>query len=718
MSDKEDSKQMDEQEENRRISVQVSSLSTQLIESIDKQSRLEEQLKHAKKALAAQKDVVAQCESARGEAERLRGELAAREGELARQGEELAEAREARLAAEGAVERLNKEIEDLTTSLFDEANRMVAKARKEKHAVEQHNTRLQEQLREKDMLLDTLTIQLKNLKDVLYKVEDEQNNRSRRQSVMDSVHPSRTSLDGDGYVSAFDNMLASGLLFTPAVQSLRYDIPMYTEYLRFLAVLPMCKSIRDTRHDSKFLRRLVSDEIQPVLRLDSATGLGWLVRRNLMNLMIEGLVVVEPLSGINETYRMGYASPQTHSHNKFGDAATVKMFTYPVNSPPVAIEAPCAFCSEARNDILEHGRLYVLKTLQKTETGEVITENQYPLCHFCLLKVRQTCEIFAFLRSLKTGSWNLENVTLSCAKQESDAFTQIPNSVQASPVIHRDESSITSSSKRLSFMSSLSRVSTTSKTTPRIEAVTDFNEKKGLPPTNVQRSWVHLCKLRASLHWSHIGVWTLDDAVQTKVVPLSPEDKISSASSESISPQDWTKLPSPQSVENSFIFQKEDEIEEGFDFEHGEDTIDTLKAAPAKKDKSLPDDETTKNCNNSKGTILEAPVVLTDTRSKKQAKQPTPATHENEAAEQPLAKPAAGSVSPPKPDQALRPLGKPDLEATESHDSSVSSSKSKPKGEDMLTDVTDSSEHDTNETHSSYHEAKESLSNTEGTLTC
>ncbi|AAS54042.1 AFR670Wp [Eremothecium gossypii ATCC 10895] len=717
MSEQEDSKQMSEQEENRRISVQVSSLSTQLIESIDKQSRLEEQLQHAKKALAAQKDVVKQCESARGEAQQLRSQLADRDTELERQGEELEEARKARLAAELAVERLNKEIEDLTTSLFDEANRMVSKARKEKHVVEQHNARLQEQLREKDMLLDTLTIQLKNLKDVLYKVEDEQNTRSRRQSVMDSVNPSHTSLDVDGYASAFDNMLSSGLLFTPAVQSLRYDIPMYTEYLRFLAVLPMCKSIRDTRHDSKFLRRLVSDEIQPVLRLDSATGLGWLVRRNLMNLMIEGLVVVEPLSGINETYRMGYASPQTHSHSKSSEPAAVKMFTYPVNSPPVAIEAPCAFCSEARNDILEHGRLYVLKTLQKTETGELLTENQYPLCHFCLLKVRQTCEIFAFLRSLKTGSWNLENVTLSCAKQESDAFTQIPNSVQASPVIHRDENSITSSSKRLSFMSSLSRVSTTSKTTPRIEAVTDFNEKKGLPPTNVQRSWVHLCKLRASLHWSHIGVWTLDDAVQTKVVPLSPEDKISSVSSESISPQDWTKLPSPQSVENSFIFQKEDEIEEGFDFEHGEDTIDTLKAAPTQKDKSSTqsEDETAQNINK-KETSLEAPVVLTD-RSKKQATQLLPATQDDEATEPPLPKIAAGSASPPKSDRGLCPVEKPDLVATESHDS-VSSSKSKPKGEDVLTDVTDSSEHDTNETHSSYHEAKESLSNTEGTITC
>ncbi|AET37342.1 guanine nucleotide exchange factor SEC2 Ecym_1085 [Eremothecium cymbalariae DBVPG len=583
MSDQDESKRMTEQqEESKRISIQVSSLSTQLIESIDKQSRLEEHLNQAKKALSAQKDSISQFDSLKQQLSDTKKQLAYTEEELAVKRRELVEAQEVRVAAERAAEKLNKEIEDLTTSLFDEANSMVANARKEKHDVEVLNSKLQEQLREKDMLLDTLSIQLRNLKEVLYKVEDEHNtlNSYRQSIIMEGSNGSNASLDKEALGNPgliYDHHHHMNLLFSPLAQSLRYDIPLYTEYLRFLAVLPMCKGIKDTRHDSKFLRRLVLDEIQPVLRLDAASGLGWLVRRNLMNLMIDGLVVVEPLSGINETYRIGYASPQSNSH-KVTEVDNAKMFNYPSNSPPVAIQDPCAFCSESRNDILEHGRLYVLKTLQKNEDGSTTSETQYPLCHYCLLKVRQTCEIFAFLRSLKSGAWNLENVTLSCARPGSDEFTKVDRNSTTNSASNKEANS--TSSKRLSFMSGLSRTSSSTRMTPRIETVTDFSERKGLPSTNVQRSWVHLCKLRASLHWCHIGVWTLEDSIQLKVAPMSAQAKVVTSTRSSVVPQNWTEdICSPQSGENFFVFQHEDGLEdEEFDFENGEKTLDTIKA--------------------------------------------------------------------------------------------------------------------------------------------
>ena len=92
-------------------------------------------------------------------------------------------------AAKDEVSRLNKEVEELTASLFDEANNMVADARKETHSIQVKNIKLTEQLQEKSSLLETLEIQLKNLKKVLYDLEEESNSRlqSNRSPVMRCV---------------------------------------------------------------------------------------------------------------------------------------------------------------------------------------------------------------------------------------------------------------------------------------------------------------------------------------------------------------------------------------------------------------------------------------------------------------------------------------------------------------------------------------------------
>ena len=213
-------------------------------------------------------------------------------------------------------------------------------------------------------------------------------------------------------------------LFLSCLRSVSYthldvykrQVPLYTEYLKFLAVLPQCENLQQTTSESKLLRRLINYEISPVLRLDNASGVGWLVKRNLMNLMMEGLVSIEPISGINETYRTGYSSPSIPDSPEVENKDS-HLFSRPVNSPPVAMVEPCAFCGENRNDILEHGRLYIFKTYQKLENGKNELTNQFPVCHYCLLKLRQVCEIFAFLRSLRSGAWHLEKVALASIHQ-------------------------------------------------------------------------------------------------------------------------------------------------------------------------------------------------------------------------------------------------------------------------------------------------------------
>lgn len=551
---------MPDQEESKRVSGQVSILSTQLIETVDKLSKMEEQLLNAKKVVATQKATLDSYVAAKSSYESVEKELLTTKEQLNFLQNQLKIEKHSREIAQRDVERLNKEIQDLTESLFSEANNMVADARKEKHSIEILNLKLQGQLNEKDNLLLALNTQLKKLKSVMHDLENENHSliKSNRDSIIlnDGFTPSNSSIDKittDSFSAALP-CVQSNILFSPLAQRIRYDVSLYDEYLRFIAVLPICPTIKDTISHSKLITRLVNEEIQPILRLDNATGLGWMVKRNLMSLIINGLVVVEPISGINETYKVGYSSySQSQNNGKF-ELKDNHLFNYPVNSPPVAISNPCAFCSESRDDILEHGRLYVLKTLQKMEHGVTETTNQFPLCYYCLVKIRQICKIFAFLRLLKEGVWNLEKVELiPISTQDASQSVNEPNKM---------EKKEKRKSKRLSFIENLSRTNSI-QSISKIEGAPNYLDQNGLPVTNIQRSWVHLCTLRASLHWAHIGIWSLDDAVQVKMSSLCKEEGTSQNVSVSLSSDDKWVVNHNSDVE----IQSFKERGERFDFE-------------------------------------------------------------------------------------------------------------------------------------------------------
>ncbi|QLL31239.1 hypothetical protein HG536_0B01000 [Torulaspora globosa] len=499
-------------EESERVSVQISSLSTQLIESIEKQSQLEERLNKANRTIQIQKSIVDQYEEFKLVFDGLERKYNGQTEEIEKLKEELAAEKELRSAAQKTVEELNTEIEDLTASLFNEANKMVATARKEGHALEVENTKLTEQLREKDSILEILNLQVKNLKKILQNVEEES-----MAKTAPHVKPSTTDNDKSGSTLLLNRASTSsssklheqlsGPIYSPNIRSIRYDLDLYKEFMKFIAVLPRCETLKEASSSSKLLRRLINDEIQPILRLDNASGLGWIVRRTLMSLMMEGLVVVEPLSGINENFQ--YGSPTLKSsefrHANLSNTKDNHLFNFPLDSPPIAVHDKCSFCSEARDDVLEHARMYVLKTQNKLEDGSLVITNSFPLCRYCLLKVRQTCEIFAFLRSLKLGTWNLEKVTLTSVAKDEGRATNGGSRDEGSP---RKEGK---SSHRLSVIGG------TTKTEPQVDTKVEL---AGSPTSNIQRAWLQLCKLRSALHWTHIGIWSIDDSIGQKIGPL------------------------------------------------------------------------------------------------------------------------------------------------------------------------------------------------------
>jgi len=432
-------------EESKRVSLQVTSLSTQLIESVEKQSRLEEQLHHQRKENEQLKKQNQELSAFQTNYQNIKAENEAL-GKLNHTlGKKLEDETKEKLAAKDEVSKLQSEVEELSASLFDEANKMVSTARREAHEIGRRNESLISQLKEKDFLMESLQNQLRELKNVIHEKDDQQ-------SIMTSSN--RNSVDE--FKLGFMRSEDYPPLYTPTINAIRFDLKLFKEFNKFISDLKYIELIRDT--NTKFIKKLVADDVEPALRIDLANGIGWLSKRSLMGAFIDGRVIIEPVSGINETYRVNFQSNKSQEND-----VKSNLYSYPAHSPPVAIDQPCALCGEDRNDILEHSRLYVLKVhslktkddspsansinTSSTPSSPIIA-HQYPLCSYCLFRVRSACDLFAFLRSLKTNIWKLEN------------------------------------------------------------------------EISIRKAWLELSRLRSKLFWSKIGIWDLESNIQqTRIYP-------------------------------------------------------------------------------------------------------------------------------------------------------------------------------------------------------
>ena len=119
--------------------------------------------------------------------------------------------------------------------------------------------------------------------------------------------------------------------------------------------------------ETPFYKRVVTEDVEPTLRLDLAPGLSWLARRSVISAMSEGRFIVEPIPGLSAS--SGYPA--------------------------------CALCGE-------QGRGEKRARRHKFRTSESETAQKYPLCAYCLNRVRTSCDFFGFLRMVKDGHWRTE----------------------------------------------------------------------------------------------------------------------------------------------------------------------------------------------------------------------------------------------------------------------------------------------------------------------
>ncbi|KAF1831787.1 hypothetical protein BDW02DRAFT_641239 [Decorospora gaudefroyi] len=418
------------------LSQEVSTLSTKLINAINHSTMLDDSLQQTRHELEAAREKLARLEIQvkEHEAKVSKGLLVDKivYDKMEKQmSSDLDEERKRRAQAESAKRKTDSEVEALTAALFEEANVMVVAARKETEASEKRGDQLKQQLGDAQVLQHSLQDQLQDLKGVVEKMSLQGDDSESHVLTTTTTAPSTPGIiPADKMSKLFEAMNLTPstpgtdeispdhpLHFSHLIHPvLRSDLTAFKEFQDMLKIsarssapasrassgnysslnvlglgsltnssstsLPSksptaSNSPRDSvgtagmpnLKDEKFYKRALVEDIEPTLRLDIAPGLSWMARRTVLNSITAGSLVVEPNPAPSTKFR-------------------VPIF-------------PCSLCGEARTGD-QYARKYRFKP-SDTEDSQ-----RYPLCDWCLGRVRATCDYIGFLRMVAAGHWRAE----------------------------------------------------------------------------------------------------------------------------------------------------------------------------------------------------------------------------------------------------------------------------------------------------------------------
>jgi Rab guanine nucleotide exchange factor SEC2 len=177
------------------LSNEVATLSDKLIRAINQQTSLDDTLAQTRQELEASRARIAQLEAeAREHEQRMsKGELMTRIATTNSQlTAELAEERRQKSLVLQEKRSIETELENLTASLFDEANKMVASANKVRDATEKKNQQLRDQIKDGETLIASQSEQLAELKALMQSIGSD-NSIDATGSPQISVSPSTTA---------------------------------------------------------------------------------------------------------------------------------------------------------------------------------------------------------------------------------------------------------------------------------------------------------------------------------------------------------------------------------------------------------------------------------------------------------------------------------------------------------------------------------------------
>ena len=418
------------------LSKEVSMLSTKLINAINHQTNLDDSLQATRHELDWAKQEVK-----RVKAEKQSLDDAVAQGVLVKKSE--VDRTIAELRAQLAIEKLNREtaekskkategeLENLTSSLFEEANKMVEVAKKETKAVEKRNSQLKSQLNDQEAMLKSQQEQIQDIRLTLERTETNARESGSTPGTpvtnagipqFDAPHTSPLKNEPPPANIPPDHPLHFSHLITPV---LRTDVSSYTDFAELLAWarrgaphsrsasgniasasstnlttttttpaattsspnLPGAFSFSANSSpntsafnsatftpplkESKFYKRALLEDLEPTLRLDQAPGLSFLSRRTVTSALLNGTLSIEPFTLPNPKFY----------------------------SPIFA----CSLCGEARK-----AEAYARR--HRFRTSESEDASKYPLCEFCLGRVRAAADFVGFLRMVRDGHWRCEGV--------------------------------------------------------------------------------------------------------------------------------------------------------------------------------------------------------------------------------------------------------------------------------------------------------------------
>ena len=469
MSD--DSRSLDD-----RLTEEVAQLLTKLVTAVAKQLELEEKLLVVRRENVRLKERQAALDGIETQYNELKTKLGAMQVDYDKN-------KKIKEEADAENSRLLAEVEDLTASLFDEANKMVSDAsRLTDNKIK--NGKLQEELHEKDVIIEDLQAQLQDLKQLFVRIEEEQKNKSQTgtPAIEQIGFASEEGRDED---ESHRQQLLAAPIFAPKIEAVRFDLDQYQyDFKSFIyAVIKPTftfdlTNLRTLKYFKKIWTEELENSISHIPPIANSTFINrWQKGKNFWSLIVEGKAVIEPIKSVNETYKITYRGKTP-------------------KDAPVATREPCTFCGESRDDILEHARLYSFKLLAPDLSSTSLTENEpvasYPLCTFCLIKLRNICEFFAKLRSIHSNIFKLKQNHLFEEYTAPLNFQFKRQSVDADASDHLKE---------------------------RKEVVLEPEEEAKLI-----KLYIILTQIRSRIFWSKIGLWDHEGVITESVIDEIPHD--------------------------------------------------------------------------------------------------------------------------------------------------------------------------------------------------
>ncbi|CAG8958862.1 hypothetical protein HYFRA_00011815 [Hymenoscyphus fraxineus] len=426
------------------LSNEVATLSNKLISAINHQTNLDDSLSETRHALEESQKRVKQLEQEnKDHAELLaRGILIRKsvaEVEKSKLVAQLTEERRLRAEVEKEKKSIEQELENLTTALFEEANKMVITAReaaqKDHDMVQKRNDQLKAQLADTESLLKSHQEQLAELKQVMEQMTEEREESSNLTapstpglSKFDSKDELRNSSEGTHPSSIPDPVSPSyPTSFTHIVQLvLRTDLSAYDD---FTSILRMSKNVMGSRVSSGSYGAIGlglglggytggasnssttsistshgSSPVTPTTPASSVSSSSSNGPNSLTPLKDTKFYKRALAEDIEPTLRLDSAPGLSWLARRTVLNAVCEGFLViepmPSSTKPYAFA--CSLCGESRKDTA-HIRSH------RFRTSENENAQRYPLCRYCHGRVRSTCDFLGFLRILKEGHWRADD---------------------------------------------------------------------------------------------------------------------------------------------------------------------------------------------------------------------------------------------------------------------------------------------------------------------